>query len=77
MSTTKTEFTKLIYNCQKVFQRVTITYQHKILLGRSGLEMDRATGMCDCSNQEQCPTVATHHGMGISYDWTKCAFKNK
>ena len=73
MSRSKKESTVLQFPCSLVDRQVQIFRDYTILLGGSGEEVARAIAKTSCSDMDRC-SVATHHGMSTTYDWSKCAF---
>lgn len=76
MSKIRVQSTVFSYQCTLVRQQVLISRDYRIAIGRTGEELAHALSKSSCSDMDKCP-ISTHHGAGISYDWSKCAFKNK
>jgi hypothetical protein len=74
MSATRYEQTQIDFECPDVGRSVKIDRTFMIRTARSGEELGRAISRTDCSDKDKC-SVATHRGMGTSYDWNKCAYR--
>jgi hypothetical protein len=73
MTQTQHEYKTLSFNCSAVARVIKIDREYKIRVTRSGEELGRIISKTDCSDKDNC-LIATRHGMGTSYDWSKCVF---
>ena len=61
------------FDCPLVGREVLILRDYRVLHDRGGQEIARAPFRTECSDMDDCP-IATHHGSGSTYNWSKCAF---
>ena len=72
MRRTQNGYITTAFGCPLIGRTVHMHQTYKIVVGQME-EESRAVTKTDCSNKDTCP-IATRHGAGASYDWSKCAF---
>ena len=71
----ETEFENMNYECAVVAKVITWTQETKVRRGKAGARDVRIPAGFACSSRDECPAVATRHGVSTTFDWSQCAYR--